>query len=104
MVIERVAILQQDEVRDKLHYDLICSSMEGSSWGTAPVKRAYKEQFTEDERDYISHTIKPKAHRWYLVTGLPPEVKMDYDEYKLWRKLCRFCAEYCTAYGKKGAR
>ena len=99
MRIDCIAVLEHGEVRDKLHYDLICSSIGSTLWNTSYIKRAYGKEFTWEERDYISHTIKPKAHKWYLDTGVPSEVKMSYEEYQLWRKLGKFCYDYCNING-----
>lgn len=47
--------------------------------------------FTRSEQQRISN-IKAKAHKWYLVTGVPEKVRMSYDNYLLWQRLANFCA------------
>ena len=93
-------ILNHEEVQ-QLGYRLIVSTMGGTLWSTSRVKRAYEEQFSEQERYDIKYTIYRKAYQWYLKTGVPDEVEMSEYEFTLWHKLRKFCVDYCTAYGGK---
>lgn len=83
-----------DELNDKLHYMLIGETMSGSKWSTGKVKRAFKAEFSQEERD-MCFSIWRKARKWCL-RALPQEpVEMYMDEYKLWIKLKDFILKYC---------
>lgn len=84
--------LTGDEIRQELNYPLICETMEGRSWDTAQRRRLYQQRFNRSEQKKISQ-IKSLAHKWYLVTGVLPKVRMGYETYMLWQKLEEFCAE-----------
>lgn len=101
MRIERVYILNRDDVNEHLHYRLIVESMGGSMWQTSKVQRAYEEQFTKQERRDIKCNIHRKAYVWYLKTGIPDEVQLPESEYKLWKRLVKFCVDNCTMYGRR---
>lgn len=93
MRVENIFVLEHDEVDSVLGYKLICESMGRSVWKTSKVKKAFAEQFNKQERLDARYTIYPKAHAWYLKTGVPDEVRLTQDEFDLWRKLRQFCIE-----------
>lgn len=84
-------ILDQEEVHQHIAYRLIYETMSCSVWSTGRRRRRWREEFTEAERDTCSR-LKAQAYRWFLVTGVPDEVRMSLATYTLWKKLEAFCA------------
>lgn len=90
---------ERDEVRSKLHYDLVASSIGGSQWNTGTNKRRLKESgFTEDDLAVIKKIYK-KCSKWYLETGVPEIVKIPSDEYNVWQRLIFYLHKYFTIRG-----
>lgn len=87
----KIIELSHDDVQNKLAYALICETMEGAYWNSGRRRRMFSKAFTHSEQQRISN-IKAKAHKWYLVTGVPEKVRMSYDNYLLWQRLANFCA------------
>lgn len=85
-------ILNHDEVNEQIPYAIVAETMSGSRWCTTKRRRLMKEQFTESEIDAI-HRLYKQAYSWYLVKGVPDEVKMTVQTYALWHKLANFCYE-----------
>lgn len=83
--------LTHADVQNELAYALICETMEGAYWNSGRRRRMFSKAFTRSEQQRISN-IKAKAHKWYLVTGVPEKVRMSYDNYLLWQRLANFCA------------
>lgn len=92
MKIETMVTLDHDEVRDKLHYDLINDTMGSSKWQSGSVQRKFREQFTDSEREVVSK-LYAQAKKWRLSTGAPENVSMTMTCFKLWERLHRFCWE-----------
>lgn len=84
--------LNQDEIRSQIPYSVVAETMSGAKWNTGKRKRLMKEQFTEAEIEAI-YRLHKQAHSWYLVKGVPDEVKMTLSTYELWQKLANFCCE-----------
>lgn len=87
----KIIELTHDDVQNELAYALICETMEGAYWNSGRRRRMFSKTFTRSEQQRISN-IKAKAHKWYLVTGVPEKVRMSYDNYLLWQRLANFCA------------
>ena len=92
MEIATYITLTRKEIQEKLPYAVICETKEGASWNTGRRKRKWNAEFTEEERK-ASEEIFRKAHTWYLVKGIPEEVRMKIKTFMLWQKLGNFCAE-----------
>lgn len=82
--------LTRDEINDKIPYAMICEMRYGSSWDTGRRRRAWTQDFSESERRAADALFK-QAHSWYLVKGVPDEVKMKGSTFALWMKLGEFC-------------
>ena len=83
-------VLEQDEIKENLAYQLICETRESSIWNTMRRKRRWTQEFSESERKAASR-IFAQAHTWHLVNGLPDSVRMSAGTLKLWHKLEVFC-------------
>lgn len=84
--------LNREEIQERIPYALVAETMSGARWGTGKRKRLMKQFFTESEIDAI-YRMHKRAHNWYCVKGVPDEVKMSVNTYKLWQKLANFCCE-----------
>lgn len=84
--------LSSDEIRERIPYALVAETMSGARWNTGRRKRLMKQRFTESEIDAI-YRLHKQAYSWYLVKGVPDEVKMTMNTYNLWQKLANFCCE-----------
>lgn len=82
--------LTQDDIIEKIPYAMICEMRYGARWGTGRRRRAWATNFTESERKAAAALFK-QAHSWYLVKGVPDEVKMKGSTFALWMKLAEFC-------------
>lgn len=80
-----------DEIQREIPYAIIAETMSRSVWNTGKRKRLFAQMFTERERDKI-RGIHSQAYSWYLVKGVPDNVKMTLATYRLWHKLADFCA------------
>lgn len=87
-----------EELADRLHYRLICEQMGSDKWRTGKVQRAFRAEFSDEERVECEKIYK-KAYRWYLKALPSEEVEMYMTEYKLWLKLKDFIVKHCTLYG-----
>ena len=84
-------VLTRDEVNQKIPYGVICEARYGCRWDTGRRRRAWMEQFTQEERVVASRLFR-RAHEWMLTRGGPDEVKMTIKTFALWLKLGEFCA------------
>ena len=100
MKTETYVVLERDEVSSVLNYRLIAECIGSSSWGNGKISRKRAGTFTPSEMVVIPK-IYQKAHKWYLVTGVPDEVTMTLAEFNLWKKLKDFCVKNMTLYGKE---
>ena len=82
--------LDRSEVESFLPYALICETRERELFGTGKVKRRFKEEFTDEERE-MANKIFAQSHRWYLKVGVPESVTISTQEFALWIKLGDFC-------------
>jgi hypothetical protein len=83
--------LDRDEIHQKIPYAVICETRFGSRWNTMRRKRRWVEEFTEAERNSAERLFK-MAHNWYLVKGVPDQIRLTPDTLMLWGKLGNFCA------------
>ena len=82
--------LNQDEIQERIPYAVVAETMSGAKWNTGRRRRLMKQQFTEAEIE-ATYRLHKQAYRWYLVKGVPEEVKMTMNTYYLWQKLANFC-------------
>lgn len=83
-------VLDREEIKERIPYAMICETRYGMGWGTMRRKRRWKEEFSEKERD-ACRKLFALAYSWYLVKGVPDEVKMNVNTLALWEKLGEFC-------------
>lgn len=84
-------VLTRDEVNANIPYDLICMTRYGAHWETRKRKQRWLAEFTEAERNAASRLFA-LSHTWFLVKGVPDEVRMSAHTLALWLKLGEFCA------------
>ena len=97
---ETIYFIKPEELNRQLSYQLICSSIGSSKWGTGKVQRAYVAEFNEEEQrecDKIYH----KCRKWYLRSFPTEEVQLTQKEMLIWQKLITFCKKHMTVYGGK---
>ena len=82
--------LNQDEIYEKIPFAIVAETMSGARWNTGRRRRLMKQQFTKAEIE-ATYRLHKQAYSWYLVKGVPEEVKMTMDTYHLWHKLANFC-------------
>ena len=98
MKTETYVVLEHDEVNSVLNYRLIAECIGSSSWNSRKISREKDKAFTPSEISMIRNVYQ-KAHKWYLVTGVPNKVTMTLKEFNLWKKLEDFCIKNMTLYG-----
>lgn len=84
--------LNQDEIRQKIPYTVVCEIMSGAKWNTGKRKRLMKQYFTESEIE-ATYRLHKQAREWYIYKGVPEEIKMTLQTYDLWQKLANFCCQ-----------
>lgn len=92
MKVETYLELSREEIQNQIPYALVCETMSGARWNTGKRKRLMKQHFTETEREAISRMHK-QAYSWYLVKGVPDELRITPHILALWHKLAAFCCE-----------
>lgn len=92
MKFETYLVLNRDEINNQIPYALVCETMSGARWNTGKRKRLMKQRFTETEIDAI-YRLHKQAHSWYLVKGVPDELRITPHILKLWHKVAAFCCE-----------
>ena len=98
MKTETYVVLEHDEVNSVLNYRLIAECIGSSSWNSGKISREKDRNFTPSEISMIRNVYQ-KAHKWYLVTGVPNKVTMTLKEFNLWKKLEDFCVKNMTLHG-----
>lgn len=83
-------VMRYDEIRELIPYSLICTVRESSIWQTARRRRRWLAEFTEKEREAATRIFR-SAHLWYLIKGVPEEVRMSTSTFNLWMKIADFC-------------
>ena len=92
MKVETYLVLNRDEIQNQIPYAVVCEGMGSSRWSTTKRVRLMREQFTEAERNAIN-TMYHQARSWYLVKGVPDELRITPHILALWHKLAAFCCE-----------
>lgn len=92
MKVETYLVLNRDEINQQIPYALVCEIMGSARWSTTRRIRLMSEQFTDTERDAISR-IYHQARIWYLIKGVPDELRITPHILELWYKLAAFCCE-----------
>ena len=92
MKVETYIVLDRDEINTEIPYALVCETMGSARWNTGKRKRLMKQRFTQTEIDAI-YRLHKQARTWYLVKGVPDELRITPHILKLWKKLADFCCE-----------
>lgn len=82
--------LDREEIIQQIPYAVVAETMSGARWNTGKRRRLMKQHFTESEIE-ATYRLHKQAYSWYLVKGVPDEVKMTLATYQLWHKLANFC-------------
>ncbi len=82
--------LDREEIRQQIPYAVVAETMSSARWNTGKRRRLMKKHFTEAEIE-ATYRLHKQAYSWYLVKGVPDEVKMTLATYQLWHKLANFC-------------
>lgn len=82
--------LNREEIMEQIPYAVVAETMSSAHWNTGKRKRLMKQHFTESEIE-ATYRLHKQAHSWYLVKGVPDEIKMTLATYQLWHKLANFC-------------
>ena len=92
MKLETYLVLDRDEINQRIPYAVVCEGMSSSRWNTGKRKQLMKQRFTETEIDAI-YRMHKQARSWYLVKGVPDELRIMPHTLALWQKLAAFCCE-----------
>ena len=92
MKVETYLVLNRDEINRQIPYGVVCVGMSSARWDTCKRKRLMKQRFTATEIDAI-YRLHKQARNWYLVKGVPDELRITPHILKLWNKLADFCCE-----------
>lgn len=92
MTVETYIVLSRDEINQQIPYAVVCETMSGAHWGTTKRVRLMRERFTQSEIDTI-YRIHQQARIWYLVKGVPEELRITPHILALWHRLAAFCCE-----------
>lgn len=92
MKLETYFVLNRDEIQQQIPYALVCETMSGARWGTTKRVRLMQERFNQTEINAI-HNMHKQAYSWYLVKGVPEELRITPHILALWQKLAAFCCE-----------
>lgn len=92
MKVETYIVMDRDEINQNIPYPVVAETMSGSRWDTGKRKRMMKERFDETEINAIYRMYK-QARQWYLIKGVPDELRITPHILALWHKLASFCCE-----------
>ena len=92
MKVETYLVLNRDEINVEIPYALVCETMGSVRWNTGKRKRLMKQRFTATEIATI-YRMHKQARTWYLIKGVPDELRITPHILKLWQKLADFCCE-----------
>lgn len=87
---------EHDEVRDKIHYDLIAETFSRGSRPTQTMrgKRIFKEMFPDKSEQEKVRDLVRKAKSYAYTKGVPLEgVRMTVNTFNTWVKLAHYCME-----------
>lgn len=86
-----ILTMSRDEVQRLIPYAMICETMGGAKWNTGTRRRKWANEFTEQERRK-ARELYNISRQWYLIKGIPDEVKMSATTLTFWNRLAEFCA------------
>lgn len=92
MKVETYIVLDRDEIQQQIPYGVVCEGMSSARWCTSKRVRLMREQFTQAEIDAI-YRMHQQARIWYLVKGVPEELRIMPKTLALWHRLAAFCCE-----------
>lgn len=92
MKVENYIVMDRDEINRNIPYPIVAETMSSPRWSTGKRKRMMKERFTETEIDAV-YRLHKQAHSWYLVKGVPDELRITPHILMLWHRLANFCCE-----------
>lgn len=92
MKIESFVILEREDIQQAIPYAIIAETIGGSRWNTGKCKRLKKEFFTREEIANLPR-IHKYARDWYLIKGVPDNIRLRPDTIKLFIKLGEFCSQ-----------
>ena len=92
MKVETYIVMDRDEINQNIPYPVVAETMSGSRWDTGKRKRMMKERFDETEMNAI-YRMHKQARQWYLIKGVPDELRITPHILALWHKLASFCCE-----------
>ena len=84
-------ILDKEDIREKIPFEIVAEASTRSVWGTGRRKRLMAEVMNKEEMQ-ISEDLIRKAKRW-MLKGLPEEYSMPIHEYTIWMKLEHVCKQ-----------
>ena len=95
MEIIQMVRIPVDELNDKLHYRLICETIENSKlWYSGKVQANFRAEFSKSERDMCVEIYQKSFKLCYRELPQEP-LEMSMSVYKLWLKLGDFILKYC---------
>ena len=92
MKVETYLVLNRDEINQRIPYGVVCVGMSSARWNTGKRKRLMKQYFTQTEIDAI-YRLHKQARTWYLIKGVPEELRITPHILALWHRLAAFCCE-----------
>lgn len=92
MKVETYIVMNRTEIEANIPYKIVAEVIGGAKWNTGRRKRLMNESFTLTERNAI-YKIYSQARSWYLVKGLPDELRITPHILRLWHRLANFCCE-----------
>ena len=92
MQVETYLVLDREEINKRIPYAVVAETMSGARWDTGKRRRLMKQWFTETEIDAI-YRMKKQARNWYLIKGVPDELRITPHILRLWHKLADFCCQ-----------
>ena len=84
-------VLDRDEIKAAIPYQMICMTRYGSVWNTIRRKRRWKEHFPGYKGEKANAMCR-QSYNWTLKTGVPEQIRMSAATYDLWQELAEFCA------------
>ena len=92
MKVETYIVMDRDEINKNIPYPVVAETMSGARWDTGKRKRMMKERFNETEINAI-YRMHKQARQWYLIKGVPDELRITPHVLALWHRLANFCCE-----------
>ena len=92
MKVETYIVMDRDEINQNIPFPVVAEMMSSSRWNTGKRRRMMKQHFTDTEIDAI-YRLHKQARNWYLIKGVPDELRITPHILALWHKLAAFCCE-----------